>query len=188
MSGLGTSGVDPRCAICKNADMKRLVEMGYNDRMTYAGIAHAFGGVPSAAQVKRHVTDHRRDGWTTRDILVEPARTTRARIEEVQRRMLDEIEMRMQWADERAAEARDNGNSNAKPSDWFDVLNPKVQAAIGSVIKMQDQTDKRDSKRANIAVDVMKLMGGAPPPSHLIEDGKTVEGEATDLGPVPEAE
>lgn len=176
------------CVVCRNTDLRRLVELGWNQRMTASDISHAFGGAPSAMQIRKHLMEHKGSGKEDHDIPIEDVRPTRVRIEHLQKKMLDEIESRIQWAEERAAVAHENGNADVTAADYFDVLNPKVQASIASVIKMQDQTDKRDSKRANIAVDVMKLMGGAPPPSHLIEDGKTVEGEATDLGPVPEAE
>lgn len=167
---------DIKCAVCKNADMRRLVELGWNAKMGFAAISHAFGGTPSTTIVTRHLKEHA-EGANARDIPVESARTNRARIEELQRRMLDEIEARLQWAEDQAAYAREKGDPNAIARDFFDVLNPRIQASIASVIKMQDQTDKREGKKASVAVDLMKLMGGTPPPAHLIEDGKTIEGE-----------
>lgn len=169
------------CIICRNPDMRRLVELGWNAKMTAVDIAHAFGMTPSVVVIRKHLNEHRGDGLDSRTIPIEDVRSTRVRIEMLQKRMLDDIEARVQWADDRAAEARAAGNADALPSDWFNVLDPKVQAAIGSVIKMQDQTDKREGKKASVAVDLMKLMGGTPPPSHLIEDGVTVEGEATEV-------
>lgn len=168
------------CAVCKNADMRRLVELGWNAKMTMADISHGFGGTPSATVVRKHLNEHRGDGKAEHAIPIEEVRTTRVRIEMLQKRMLDEIEARLQWAEERAAVAREAGNLDVTPGDWFDVLNPKVQASIASVIKMQDQTDKREGKKASVAVDLMKLMGGVAPPSHLIEDGATIEGEVVD--------
>jgi len=90
MSRLGTGGTQANCIICRNTDMRRVVEMAYNARMTFTGISHAFGGTPGVTLIRRHVTEHRTDGWTTRDIDVTEERPTRQRIEELQRKLLDE--------------------------------------------------------------------------------------------------
>lgn len=173
-----------KCAICRNVDMKRLIEMGWNDRMTVADLAHAFGETPSATVIRKHLNEHVGEGINARDIPIEAARSTKQRVEALQKKMLDDIEARIQFAEERAAVARSTGNPEAMPSDWFDLLDKKNQAAIASVLKMQDQTDRRDSKKAEIAIDVMRLMGGAPPPQHLISDGldvPVIEGEAEEV-------
>jgi len=163
--------------VCNNADLRRLVELGWNAKMTVSDISHAFGGTPTAPVLRKHLNEHRGGGKEERDIPIEEVRSTRVRIEALQKRMLDDIEARLQWAEERAAIAREAGNLEVTAADWFDVLNPRTQAAIASVIKMQDQTDKREGKKATVAVDLMRLMGGVAPPSHLIEDGATIEGE-----------
>lgn len=149
--------------------------------MTVSDISHAFGGTPTAPVLRKHLNEHRGGGKEDHDIPVEEVRPTRLRIEALQKRMLDDIEARLQWAEERAAIAREKGNEDVTAADWFDILNPKTQAAIASVIKMQDQYDKREGKKATVAVDLMRLMGGTPPPSHLIEDGVTIEGEVVEV-------
>lgn len=146
--------------------------------MTAVDIAHAFSMTPSAVVIRKHLNEHRGDGLDSRTIPVEEVRATRVRVEELQKKMLDDIEARIKWAEERADEAREAGNTTALASDFFNVLNKDVQAAIGSVLKMQGLTDRREATKATVAVDVMKLMGGTRPPAHLIEDGATIEGEA----------
>lgn len=156
-----------------------MIALAWNAKMSAVAISNAIGGLPTSSTVLKHLQHV--EGARGRDADVDAATPTRARIEALQRKMLDDIEYRIQFAEERAAYAREHGNPDAQPSDWFDVLSPKNQAAIASVIKMQDQTDKREGKKATVALDLMKLMGGTPPPSHLIEDGNTIEGEAEDV-------
>lgn len=163
--------------------MRRLVELGWNDKMTMSDIAHAFGGTPSAHVVRRHINEHKANGKEDRDIPIPPIRPTRLRVEELQKKMLDEIESRIQWAEERSAIAKANGNEDVTPADWFDLLDPKVQSSIASVLKMQGLTDKREQTKATVAVDVMRLMGGVAPPAHLIEDGATIAGEYEEVLP-----
>jgi hypothetical protein len=144
--------------------------------MTASDIANAFGGLPTAQAISKHIHEHV-EGGRERAVPVESARSTKARVDDLMRRMLDELETRIQFAEEAAAYARANGNPLAQPSDVFDVLSKNNQAAIASILKMQDQQDKREGKKATVAVDLMRLMGGVAPPSHLIEDGVTIEGE-----------
>lgn len=166
----------PNCAICKNPNIRKLVELGYSVKMTSADIANAFGGIPSSAIIGRHMAQHFIEG----NYPVEDTRTTKDRVDELMRRMLDEVEVRIRHAEEWAAEAKALGNPLAQTSDVFDILSPKNQAAIATILKMQDQQDKRLAKKATVAVDLMRIMGGAPPPSHLISDGLTIEGEVTE--------
>lgn len=169
------------CAICRNTDMRRIIELGWNAGMTVPGIAHAFGMTPSVTVIRKHLNEHRGEGLDNRSIVIEDERPTKVRIEELQRKMLDDLEGRIRFAEERAAAAHASGNLDAQPSDWFDMLDRKNQAAIASLLKMQDQTDKRAKARAVVAVDIMKLMGGGLPPSHLIEDGVTIEADAREV-------
>jgi len=166
----------PRCAVCKNPNLRRLIELGWNAKMTASDIANALGGVPSTAVVTKHIKEHAGDA-VARNIPVMEARSTRARIDDLMRRMLDELETRVEFAEQWTAKARESGNEEVEPSDLFDLLSKNNQAAIATILKMQDQTDKREGKKATVAVDLMRLMGGTAPPSHLIEDGVTIEGE-----------
>ena len=161
-----------------------MVELGWNAKMTAADISNGLGGVPSAAVVTKHVKEHGGDA-IDRAIPVIDARTTKARVDDLMRRMLDELEERIQYAETWAARARELGNPDAMPSDVFDLLSKNNQAAIASILKMQDQQDKREGKKASVAVDLMKLMGGGPPPAHLIEDGNTIEGDAEEVDDAP---
>jgi hypothetical protein len=169
-----------RCPVCKNPNLRRLVELGWNAKMTMSDIANALGGIPSTQSISKHLHEHA-EGAGNRDIPVENARTTRARIDDLMRRMLDEIEVRVADADAWAAIARAGGNTDALPSDIFDILSKNNQAALATILKMQDQNDKREGKKASVAVDLMRLMGGTAPPSHLIEDGNTVEGDVVEV-------
>lgn len=169
-----------RCHICKNPNLRRLVELGWNAKMTMSDMANGLGGVPSAQAISKHLHEHA-PGAATREIPVENARTTRARVDDLMRRMLDELELRVEDAERWAAEARAGGNPNAQPSDLFDILSKNNQAALATILKMQDQQDRRENKKATVAVDLMRLMGGTAPPSHLIEDGQTIEGEAVEV-------
>jgi hypothetical protein len=165
------------CPICDKPNLRRVIELSYGAKMSAADIAQAFGGVPSTATINRHVRDH----LNTMDLPTRDPRTTKQRVQDLQLMMLDMLEARIQKAEEMAARARDNGDVDVLPSDFFDPLKKDNQAAINSILKMQDQADRREGKKATVAVDLMRLMGGTAPPSHLIEDGQTIEGEVVEV-------
>lgn len=169
-----------RCPICKNPNLRRLVDLGWNAKMTMSDIAAALGGVPGAPTISKHLHEHS-DGAATREIPVENARSTKERIDALMRRMLDEIELRVEDAEQWAAKAREGGNEDALPADIFDILSKNNQAALATILKMQDQNDRRAVKQATVALDLVRMMGGTAPPSHLIEDGNTIEGEVTEV-------
>lgn len=170
-----------RCRICAHPDMRRLVELGWNAHMSAPQIASAFDGILTSASILRHLREHVEEGAQTREIPIDK-RSTRERVEELQRLQLDEIERRIALAQEWAAYARANGNPTADWSEKFDLLAKDVQAAIASIQRAQALTDRRAISEAGLKLDIYRMMlggGQALAPKHLIAD---TPGEYTEEG------
>lgn len=148
------------CRICKDPDMARLIELGWNGKMTPAAMSRVLGTIPTAQHIQKHLEEHRGDGLEDRNIPVLDAKSMRERVSALQLRMVNEFERRLAFADQRAAEARAAGNPDADPSTWFDILDKDVQSAMASILKMEAQRDKREMGKAAIGVDIAKLMLG----------------------------
>lgn len=177
-----------RCAVCKNSDMRRLIELGWNAKMSCPDLAHAFGNVPSASVILRHLKEHT-EGGSTRSIEVEDARPMRDRVLAIQREQIEAIERQLAIAEDKALEYRtdhqeddDYDPARADPSWYFDILSKDMQAAVSSILKAQGLTDKREATKTGAAVDMFRLLAGKEPPKHLIGDGAT-EGEFRDVTP-----
>lgn len=153
----GISVASDRCAICKKPDLRRMVELAWVAKMDARSIATVFGGIPSASTITKHVREHMPEG---RDTQVPNARTTRERVIDLQRLQIEEIERRIERAQEWAAYARDHGNPEADWSDAFDILSKDMQAAVASILKAQGLSDKREMGKASIGVDVARMMLG----------------------------
>jgi hypothetical protein len=166
--------------------MRRLIELGWNANMKQSDLVHAFGGVPSAAVITKHLKEHTEGSWS-RQIEVEDARPIRERVLAIQREQIEAIERQLAIAQQKADDyvylkrgEEDFDPAMADPSAYFDVLGKDMQAAIGSILKAQGLTDKREAKADTNKIDLFRLMigdRGGMAPTHLIEDGKTVEGE-----------
>ena len=172
------------CPICRSVDKMTLVHLGWNNKMTTNAIATAMGGQFSPKQILKHLKDHVEDGASVRNITVLDSRPVSERVEELQRLQLDEIERRIQMAQEWAANARDLGNPEADWSQQYDILSKDNQAAINTILKSQAVSDKRASKQNDQKVDLIKMMlggGDGLAPKHLLDDGNTVEGVAVEV-------
>jgi len=180
--------IDKRCPICKDQDVRRLIELGWNAKMTCPDLSRAFNERFSASRILKHLKEHAEDG-TIRDIQVLDAVSPRERITALQRRMLDEVEYRLALAEQRAQQLNDahKGEEDwiaAQPFQFYDILSKDVQAAIGSILRTQGLADKREAKEQDVQVDVWKMMlgsGGGLAPTRMVGDGEEVEGVATPL-------
>jgi hypothetical protein len=178
----------PNCYICRKPDVRRLVELGWNAKMSAPQISTAMAAQFSATTILKHLHEHVEEGAGIRAIPIEDARPMSARVAELQRMQLDEIERRITMAQEWAAYAREQGNPDADWSQRYDLLDKDNQAAIASIIKAQAVGDKRESKQNDQKVDLIRMMlggGDGLAPKHLIEDGLTVEGVAVEVPDAP---
>jgi hypothetical protein len=162
----------------------RLVHLGWNSHMSAISISTAMGSQFSADLIIKHLREHVEDGAVNRDIVILDARPVAQRVEELQRMQLDEIERRIQLAQEWAARARDEGNPNADWSEMYDILSKDNQAAINTILKSQAVSDKREAKQNDQKVDLIKMMlggGDGLAPKHLLSEGTVVEGEVVEI-------
>ncbi len=177
-----------RCAICRKPDLRRLVELGWKAKMSAPAIAACFGNIPSATTILKHLHEHVDEGAAIRDIPVPEAKTMRERVSILQQTMVEEVERRIIIAQETATAWNDLHEEIADKRDWsyyFNILDKDVQASIGSIIKMQGLDDKRVLGKANVGVELYKILGaraGKPPP-HLIGAGPEIEAEVKDVTP-----
>lgn len=197
MSTIDVIASKEKCAICRKPDLRRMVELAWNAKMTAPAIAAVLGGMPTQGVIAKHCNEHADDG-TVRDIPVADAKTMRERVTDIQRVLIEEFERRIVIAQERAAWWNDNMTAveGFEPRDWsyyFNVLDKDLQSSVNSIMKMQGLTDKRDMGKAKVGVDIAKLMlggGDGLAPKRLTagkdEDDDTVEGtvvEVSDGGP-----
>lgn len=177
-----------QCAICQNSDLRRLIELGWNAKMSVPDITHAFGGVPSHAVTYKHLKEHCGPEAYSRTIAVEDARPMRERVLAVQRAQVEAIERRMDIAQRQADDYNetyrggpDYDPARGDPSYYFDILGKDMQAAVSSILKSEGLTIKRETSKGVSPTDVFRLLlgdRGGMAPKHLIEDGMTIEGEA----------
>jgi hypothetical protein len=176
---------NPKCYICRKPDVRRLVELGWNAKMSAPQIVYGMGAQFSSAAVMKHLHEHVEEGALSRAIPVEDARPLSQRIADLQRLQLDEIERRITIAQEWAAQARELGNPNADWSEQFDILDKDNQQAIASILKAQAMTDKREAKVTEQKIDIARMMlggGDGLAPKALIESGPDIiEGEAHEV-------
>jgi hypothetical protein len=188
-----------RCVVCGNSDLRRLIELGWNAKMSVPDLVHAFGGVPSHAVIYKHLKEHT-EGAYSRHIAVEDARPMRERVMAIQRAQVEAIERQMAIAQQKADDFNDEHREHMKdggcvdcdhygfqhrdPSVYFNILSKDMQSAVSSILKAQGLTDKRELKSDAVKVDLFRLMlgqDGGMAPAHLIESGPTVEGEAVEV-------
>lgn len=176
---------DERCGICRKPDLRRLIELGWNADMNAKDLASALGGLPSSTAIQKHLRDHA-ESSAARNIPVERSRPVRDRVLELQRTLLEEVERRISFAQDRAAHAKATLNPEADWSDWYDVLAKDNQQAIATIIKMQVMEDKKTIVERTQKIDLFKaLTANNTPPPRLIGDGgpddEDVEGEAHEV-------
>lgn len=191
---INPDGTPRRCAICLKPDLRRMVELAWNGKMSAPAISAVFGNIPSQATILKHLNEHVDDGAASRAIPVPEARTMRERVTDVQRVLIEEFERRIVNAQERAAwwNAHPLEADGWEPRDWsyyFDVLDKDLQSSVNSIMKMQGLTDKREIGKAQVGVDLAKLMlggGDGLAPRRLTagrdESDEPVEGEFKEAG------
>lgn len=172
------------CDICKNSDLTTMISLAWNGKMSAKAIAGVLGITADA--ITKHLKTHIDGSWS-RQIEVE-AVPLRQRVYDLQRTMVDEVERRIALAKEQArfiTEAED------EPHDWSEYLNildKDLQAAIGSISKIQALADRRESTQAGLAVGLFELMLGGGKgnrmlaPKNLVGDeDEVIEGESVEV-------
>lgn len=155
--------IDAKCLVCKNADRRRLIELGWNGGMGAATISDVLGGAPSGAVILRHLKQHTDGLGATRQVEVSPELPVRERITALQKLQLDEVERRIELAKHRAALMNDEHKDDEDwtPVDWSDftdILGKDMQSAIGSILKSQGLTDKREAKTSELKLGLFEAM------------------------------
>lgn len=154
--------IDARCSVCKNADRRRLIELGWNAGMRQSQLANLFDGISPDAIVK-HLKRHADGDGSTRSVDVAPVLPVRERILALQELQLDEIERRIELAKARAKmlNKEHEGEDTWREVDWsdmYDILSKDAQAAISSILKTQGLTDKREAKTADLKLGLFEAM------------------------------
>lgn len=165
--------IDIKCSVCKYADRRRLIELGWNDGMDAADIARLFEDVTSVS-ITKHLKQHSEGSPGVRRVDVEPAKPARERVLALQRLQLDEVERRIELAKQRADQlntaldeleaAGAEGAAETPRHDWSeftDILGKDMQSAIGSILKMQGLTDKRDKAQGELKLGLFEAMANS---------------------------
>ncbi len=155
-----------RCVVCKNPDRRRLIELGWNGGMGAETISRVLGDSPSGSVILKHLKEHSEGDGHARAIDVEPELPVRERVLALQRLQLDEIERRIALAKTRAAVMNDEHKDDEdwNPVDWSDftdILGKDMQAAIGSILKTQGLSDKRDKAQGDLRLGLFEAMANA---------------------------
>lgn len=185
--------MNPYCAICKNHDLATLISLAWNGKMSLTAISSVLGGKPTADAIGKHLKADVPGAWT-REIEVEH-RPLRQRVYDIQRLQIDEIERRIEMAKDMARQRNElvHEGPDHDWSEFFDILDKDMQAAIGSILKAQANSDKNENAQRNQAISLFQLMLGktaagvgpgalAPPELTAGDDGSfDIEGEARDV-------
>lgn len=176
--------ISTRCAICKTTDQKRAVAAMWNSGMTAVSISEVLGGSPSSKTILAHLKDHVAGG-NARDVEVQPELPVRERVLALQRLQLDEIERRIELAKARAVELNEaldkaeeagvEGADTYPRHDWsefHDILGKDMQSAIGSILKTQALTDRRDKVTGELKLGLFEAMTAAGLAPVAISGGK----------------
>lgn len=164
--------IDVKCLVCRNADRRRLIELGWNGGMGAETIANVLGErALSGRVVLKHIKEHADGDANVRAIVVEPERPMRERVLDIQRIQVEEIERRIALAKQRAADvnaaragALDADGNPVLPVDWsefYDILGKDSQAAITSILRTQGLTDKREQKTNELKLGLFESMAKA---------------------------
>ncbi len=167
--------IDVKCLVCRNADRRRLVELGWNGGMGADTIATVLGErAISARVITKHIKEHTDGDANVRAIVVEPERPMRERVLAIQKMQVDEVERRIDLAKQRAAElnafhdatiaAGGKADPEWVPHDWsefYDILGKDSQAAITSILRTQGLTDKREQKTNELKLGLFESMAKA---------------------------
>lgn len=180
--------IDARCLVCKNPDRRRLVELGWNGGMSAEAIARTLDMKGLAATtVLKHLKEHADGDGNARAVTVEPERPLRDRVMALQRMQVDEFERRIAVAKERAdqlnAAHANEGPDEWTPVDWssfIDILGKDIQAAIGSILRAQGLTDKREAVRNDLKLGLFEAMVNAGLAPKALSGGKVAAPDEED--------
>jgi hypothetical protein len=128
-------------------------------------ISRVLDGSPGGAAIIKHIKEHCKDGHI-RQVDVEPELPARERVLNLQRLQLDEVERRIELAKTRAdlmnsAHKDDEAWTPVDWSDFTDILGKDMQSAIGSILKTQGLSDKREKAVADTKIGLFEAMVGA---------------------------
>jgi len=178
--------INSRCVICKHTDRRNAVELMWNGGMSGVAISDLLGGTPNPATILKHLKEHSLGG-ATREVDVEPEAPVRERILRLQRMQLDEIERRIALAKMRADETNeyidaqrekheaageDYDRPNVDWSSFTDILGKDMQSAIGSILKTQGLSDKREKVQGELKLGLFEAMTAAGHAPLSISGGK----------------
>jgi hypothetical protein len=160
--------IDATCPVCANPNRRRLIELGLNNKMDAIGLAALWDDLTSKI-IQKH-TRH----TDLRNLVVVTTSPSRERVENLQRMQLDEIERRVALAQQEAGrrndaidDAREMGveGADALPyhdwSEYFNILDKDVQAAIGSIQRTQGLSDKRETSQGALKLGLFEAMANA---------------------------
>jgi hypothetical protein len=163
--------IDAKCSVCKNPDVRRGVESMWNNGMSQAAIARVVGDKLTTPSITKHLKEHSDGDGNARRVEIEPELPVRERILNLQRMQLDEVERRIGLAKTRAdlmnAEREKLTDANGNPfppidwSEFTDILGKDMQSAIGSILKTQGLSDKREKAVADTQVGLFAAMANA---------------------------
>lgn len=190
--------IDIKCVVCKNADRRKAIELSWNGGMAAETIARLFEGVPAAA-ILRHLKRHTDGVAAIRqiEVAVTPARE---RVLAIQQMQLNEVERRIELAMDRAdmlnaqidkmVELGQEGAEEVPHHDWsefYDILGKDAQAAIGSILKVQGLSDKREKATSELKLGLFEAMAKAGLAPRAISGGSqsaipALQSEDEDLG------
>lgn len=173
--------ISAKCLVCRNPDRRRLIEFGWNGGMGAEPIARVLDekGL-SAAVILKHLKEHTDGDANMRAVVPAPELPARERVMALQRLQLDEVERRIELAKTRAdlMNAEHAGDTDWTPVDWSyftDILGKDMQAAIGSIVKMQGLTDKREAKTSELKLGLFEAMTAAGLAPKSLVGGKAPE-------------
>lgn len=136
----------------------------------------------TTAAITKHLKEHVDGDGNARAIVIEPELPIRERVLALQRMQIDEMERRITLAKQRAdqlnAAHKDDSAEEWRVVDWSeftDILGKDMQAAIGSILKAQGLTDKREKATNDTKLGLFEAMvnaGLAPKALSTGEDTK----------------
>lgn len=165
-----------RCLVCKNPDRRRAIELMWNGGMSFATISNVLDNEPTSSVINKHIKEHADGNGNTRQVEVAPEKPVRERVLALQRMQLDEIERRIELAKQRADEMNAQrakvraikeaaGEEYLLPdadwSDFTDILGKDLQSAIGSILKTQGLSDKREKAQGDLKLGLFEAMANA---------------------------
>jgi hypothetical protein len=189
----------PRCTVCLTPDKRRIIEAAWNAGMSPAAIRRVVDAPPTSDAILRHIKEHTDGDGNARQLEIEPELPVRDRVLNLQRLQLDEIERRIALAKTRADDMNrerehlvDADGKPFPPVDWSeftDILGKNMQAAIGSILKTQGLSDKREKAQGDLKLGLFEamtnaglapkaLIGGVRLPA--LQSGEEIEGELVD--------